>query len=98
MFPVLASGRPLIFVGRGEAARLIHDAGAGIVVSPGDPEALAAAVLELTGNPGLADCLGQRGRTYVENHLQWSKLIGDWVKKLEAPGVSRAIESTAVNA
>lgn len=98
MFPVLASGRPLIFVGRGEAARLIHDAGAGIVVAPGNPEALAATVLELAGNPGLAESLGQRGRKYVEDHLQWSRLIGTWVKQLEAPRARHTIESTIVNA
>jgi len=82
VFPVFASGKPLIFVGRGEAAQLVRDAKAGIVVPPGDPEALASAVLSLFTDPGLLEELGGNGRTYVEKHFQWSQLIATWLERL----------------
>jgi glycosyltransferase involved in cell wall biosynthesis len=82
VFPVFASGKPLIFVGRGEAAQLVRDAKAGIVVPPGDPEALASAVVGLFTDPGLLEELGGNGRSYVEKHFQWSQLIAAWLERL----------------
>jgi glycosyltransferase involved in cell wall biosynthesis len=82
-FPVLASGKPLIFVGRGEAARLVEDARAGIVVSPENPEALAEAILQLLGNSQLVQEFGRNGREFVEINLRWPKLIGEWLDQLQ---------------
>jgi glycosyltransferase involved in cell wall biosynthesis len=83
IFPFLASGKPLIFVGRGEGARLVQQAGAGIVVAPGDPSALAGAVLQIISDPEAAQILGRRGREFVEENLQWSKLISTWIDKVK---------------
>jgi glycosyltransferase involved in cell wall biosynthesis len=82
LFPVLASGKPLIFVGKGEAAQLVERAQAGIVLPPGDPQRLADAFLRLARNPELAAELGRNGRRYVEQHLQWSSLVGEWLRQL----------------
>ncbi len=98
MFPLLASGKPLIFVGRGEAAKLIHAAAAGIVVPPGAPLELAAAITKLADNPELAEEFGSSGRRYVEEHLQWSKLIGSWVQQLEVPTAPPSSASKAFSA
>ena len=83
IFPVFASGKPLIFVGKGEGARLVQQAGAGIVVAPGDPAALAGAVLQIASDPEVARVLGRRGREFVEENLQWSKLISAWIDKVK---------------
>jgi glycosyltransferase involved in cell wall biosynthesis len=83
VFPVFASGKPLIFVGQGEAAQLVREANAGIVVPPGDPEALASAVLKLLTNASLLEELGSNGRTFVEKHFQWSQLIATWLDRLQ---------------
>lgn len=82
VFPVLASGKPLIFVGRGEGAQLVERAKAGIVVPPANPEALVEAVNQLMSDPSLAQELGKNGREFVQANLQWSKLIGDWMANL----------------
>jgi glycosyltransferase involved in cell wall biosynthesis len=95
MFPILASGKPLIFVGRGEGARLVEQAKAGIVVRPGDPEALAGAVRNLIGDPELVRQLGANGRTFVETNMQWSKLVGEWIASL---GRAQAPATPALNA
>jgi colanic acid biosynthesis glycosyl transferase WcaI len=97
-FPVLASGKPLIFVGRGEAARLVEEAKAGIVVPPGDPQALANSVLRLLENPQLISEFGRNGRKFVEANLKWSKLISEWLVQLtslQSPELS-AVQVTKV--
>jgi len=95
IFPILASAKPLIFVGKGETARLVEESKAGIVVPPEDPEALASAILLLMENRKLAAELGQNGRTFVEDHLQWSTLISDWVAQLRPVAVREAVREEA---
>jgi colanic acid biosynthesis glycosyl transferase WcaI len=85
-FPILASGKPLIFAGQGEAARLVEDANAGMVVPPENSQALAAAIGQLLDNPEKLREFGQNGRNFVEANLQWSRLVGEWMV-----GLSRAL-------
>lgn len=83
IFPVLASGKPLIFAGVGETARLIRQGNAGIVVPPENPEALAEAILQLVRNPELAKEMGKNARDFVVANFQWSQLVGDWIRQLD---------------
>ena len=82
MFPILASSKPIIFVGSGEGACLALEARAALVVPPGNPAALAHAVTELLDDPAMAEELGRNGRRFVETNLQWSKLIPEWTAQL----------------
>jgi colanic acid biosynthesis glycosyl transferase WcaI len=94
MFPTFACGKPLIFVGKGEGARLVEKAQAGIVVPPENPEALAQAVKDLVYNVELASALGANGRKYVEDNYRWSRLVGDWIGDLSgsrSPGLSTGV-------
>src|SRR5262249_8500324 len=84
LFPVLASGKPLLFVGRGEAARLVQQSEGGMVVAPGDPRLVADAVRRLARDPELAEELGANGYRFVEQNLQWSQLVGQWLEQLAA--------------
>jgi glycosyltransferase involved in cell wall biosynthesis len=93
LFPILASGKPVIFAGVGEAARLVRQAGAGLVVPPENPRALADAVMELLGSPEASEELGRNGRRFVESHFQWSQLVGSWVARLEQLHVEAALTS-----
>ncbi len=83
IFPAMASGKPVIYSGAGEGARLIEYAKAGLVVPPEDPVALAKAVRKLTENLALAEDLGRNGRQYVDENLSWKILITDWLRQLE---------------
>lgn len=68
---LLASGRAILasVPASGTAAKAVQHSGGGIVVPPEDPEALAAAILDLYKNPDKAAMLGQQGRQYaVENY------------------------------
>ncbi len=82
LFPVLASGKPLLFAGKGEAAQLVERSQGGVVVPPGEPGLLAEALLRLARDPGLCSALGQSGRRFVEDHLDWSRLVCEWLLRL----------------
>jgi colanic acid biosynthesis glycosyl transferase WcaI len=89
IFPMLASGKPIIFVGRGEGAQLIARAEAGIVVPPGDPLALASAIEGFFAQPEAIVEMGRNGRRFVETNLPWSKLVSDWLFQLGRSGSER---------
>jgi colanic acid biosynthesis glycosyl transferase WcaI len=88
IFPAMASGKALIFIGSGEGAKLVQEAGAGVVVQSGDAQAIADAVLQLIKNPTLVRKLGTNGRSLVEKNFQWQALIDRWVSQLDQPQFS----------
>ena len=96
VFPVLASAKPLIFVGGGEPADLVRQANAGIVVPPGDSRSIADAVLQLANNQELARTYGQNGRRFVEQNLQWSHLVAKWLQDLRREP-ARNVAATGVS-
>jgi len=72
IFPLLASGKPLLFFGGGEGARLVQSAKAGLVIPPENPEALASAVTHLFQDSALAEELGANGRRFATGwHPCW---------------------------
>lgn len=81
-FPILASAKPLLFAGQGEAAKLVGDAKAGVVVPPENSQALADAISLLLDSPEMLNELGQNGRRFVEAHFQWSTLVAHWIAQL----------------
>ena len=69
LYEYQAAGKPIICCSSGIPGRYVSDTGSGVVVKPGDYEALAKAVLYLRENRGVAEKLGESGRRYVENNL-----------------------------
>jgi colanic acid biosynthesis glycosyl transferase WcaI len=66
----LASGRPIVMAVTGEAATLVTEAGAGVTVAPGNPEALANTISNLANIPDdLREHMGNAGRKYYLEHL-----------------------------
>lgn len=66
----LAAGRPLLASMNGEGARVISDAGAGLICRAGDASALAAAAREMCGlNAHQRQSMGESGRRYYEEHF-----------------------------
>ena len=82
IFPIMSSGKPVVFMGDGEAARLIRAARGGVVLSFGEPQVLAQVLRQLVDRPDIAEELGKNGRRYVEEHMRWSGLIRDWLAEL----------------
>lgn len=71
VYSILASARPVVAAvdRRSDTWDLVQTAGCGVCVQPEDPDALAAAILDLSCNKALRDKLGSNGRDYVvANH------------------------------
>jgi colanic acid biosynthesis glycosyl transferase WcaI len=66
-FSALAASRPLIAaIDTGtEVARVVAEAGAGLAVSPDDPDAFAAAVECLADDPDARRQMGESGRAWI---------------------------------
>jgi len=79
----LAIGRPIIIsVGDG-VNNMVAEARAGLTVSPEQPEALAEAIIELVGMPRDEQLkMGQRGREFAKENLDYSYLAQKYVKVL----------------
>jgi len=72
----MAVGRPIIACLRGEGARLVTEAGAGIGVRAEDAAALAEAVLRLYRmSESEREEMGRRGRAYFHEHFDHEKLV-----------------------
>jgi glycosyltransferase involved in cell wall biosynthesis len=70
LYDYLAVGRPVIVAAAGEAQRIVAEAGAGLPVAPGNPEALAASVRRLADDPDLHARLAQAGSAFAAQNLR----------------------------
>ena len=78
---VLASGRPLIAQAEGgELAAATRRCG--ILVAPGDAEAMATAIIELAAHPNRRRLLGQIARQLAEDHLDREAIIARYEQRL----------------
>ena len=59
----LLLGRPVVAAGVGGLSEIIRDGETGLLVPPGDPEALADAIVRLLSDPARATALGEAGRS-----------------------------------
>jgi len=69
VFDYLAAGRPVLCAIDGVIREVIEEAHAGIFVPPGDPAALADAVIRLSSAPDKGKKMGLNGRAYVVEHF-----------------------------
>ena len=61
----MSTGRPVVASDTGGLPEVVEDMKTGILVPPGDPQALAEALLTVTRDDGLASSLGSAGRKAV---------------------------------
>ena len=71
----LAAGLPTVASRVGGNAEIVQDGKTGLLVPPGDPSALAEALLRLLRDPGFAVNLGNRGREYVISEFSFRRMI-----------------------
>ncbi len=95
LLETMAAGRPLVLCARGEAAALVKGAGAGVVVEPDNPAALAAALAQLHSDPGRRRELGRAGRAYAEAHFGAGPAADAWTEQLSAAVSARAARRSA---
>ena len=77
-FQALACGAPLITADTPAAQELLRDGESALLVPPGDPEALAAAVRRLAAEPELAQSIGAGGLAAYRAHASEDVLGARW--------------------
>ena len=75
MYEALWMGKPLVMTDVSGAVDVIRDGHNGLLVPRHDPGALAGAIEQLAGDPGLRARLAAAGRAHVEEHLAIDKII-----------------------
>jgi len=97
IFEVMACERPVLAALAGEGACIVQGAGAGLVVPPGDPEALADAVLALRDMPAAERAaMGKRGRLHVAEHFSRDVLAARYLEilgRVADPAPPRALRA-----
>jgi hypothetical protein len=90
MFEILACGRPVLASVEGEAAEILRESGAALVVPPEDVDALVAAARRLASDGELRSRLAARGRPYVAAHFDRDALGERYLAVLgEVTGATR---------
>ncbi len=84
VFPALASGQPLIYVGEGEGAEIAKESHGGVILEPENSELLARTIQELLANPEKCQELATNGRAYVIKHYSWKNIISSWLGALNS--------------
>lgn len=85
IYAALAAGRPILYIGscECEAAMIVQQSGAGIVVQPRDVNGAADALKRLALNPSLRRIMGRRARQYYEQHFGRDKSVSTIVNAIE---------------
>lgn len=97
MLEAMAAGRAIVLSARGEAVRVLEGCGAGVVVPPEDPAALAAAFSDLVLDPRRLAALGAAGRRCAEERFARPRVVDRWWELLTSlagrgsPGGSPAV-------
>jgi glycosyltransferase involved in cell wall biosynthesis len=93
-YAIAAAGKPIIVIGdkNGEIARRVQQHGCGIVVAPGDADALVDALQRLANAPETISEMGRRARAMLDAHFTRQKALQHWSRLLDELAKSSASE------
>lgn len=80
LLEALAYGKPVIASGAGGIVDIVRDGETGLLVPPGDPDALARAIETYVTRPDYARTLARAGREHMRREFSWSVVIGRLVE------------------
>jgi len=83
IFECAAMAKPIILGVRGQAAKMVADAGAGLCIEPEDAEQLAGTVQRLRDNPHLCATLGQAGYKWVTKQFNRDNLAEAYLQIIQ---------------
>src|SRR5439155_12709101 len=70
----MACETPVVASAVGGILEVVEDGKTGLLVEPGRPEALAAAIRSVLGDPARARAMGRAGRLRVEAQFSWASV------------------------
>jgi glycosyltransferase involved in cell wall biosynthesis len=73
LFQYMAAGIPVVASDFPDVKGVVEGSGAGVVVDPTDPRAVAAAIRRLIDDPSLARSMGAAGRRAVRERFNWDR-------------------------
>jgi glycosyltransferase involved in cell wall biosynthesis len=97
----MASRLPLVATAVGEVPTIIQDGRTGVLVPAEDPEALAAAIIELLQDSAQRERLGSAARKLVEDEFSAARMTADYLRVYEealaaaTKGREHRVESSA---
>ena len=79
-YGILASGRPIIFIGsaNSDVAEIVRSAQCGVVVAPDDPDSLERVINELRRDPSIRSQMGAAARNAAEASYSRESAIAEW--------------------
>jgi colanic acid biosynthesis glycosyl transferase WcaI len=85
-YGVAAAGKPIIVIATkdGELARRVQEHSCGVVIEPGDADALACTLLRLSNDPRALAEMSMRARKMLEAHFTREKGFERWRQLLDA--------------
>ena len=75
LLEAMAAGRPVVASAVGPIPEVVVDGESGLLVPPGDPEALARAIVRVLEDAVLAERLGRAGRARVEQVFGLDRMV-----------------------
>ena len=83
IFDYLACGRPTVASAIPSVSAIFSEERGVVLVPPDDPTSLAESILQLLEDPQRAAELGRRGRQFVEQRYDWSRLVSSLKARLQ---------------
>jgi glycosyltransferase involved in cell wall biosynthesis len=83
LYEAMASGRPVVLIGDGEAAHILRQHDAGICVTPGDVVGLVRALKALSSDAELRAKLGANGRAAAVRFFDRRRIVAPFIDFLE---------------
>jgi glycosyltransferase involved in cell wall biosynthesis len=82
----LSFGKPVIASRVGGIGEIVEDGATGILVPPGDAEAIARAIAAIDGDRSMGRRLGERGREHVQRTFAWTPILDALVDEYDRAG------------
>ena len=80
----MAVGKPVVTTSTGAIPEIVRNGETGILIPPNEPIVLANAIIKLLRNPLKCKEIGEKARSYVEQHHNWDKIVNETLKTLSA--------------
>lgn len=90
-----AAGLPVVASRVGQLPGAVRDGVTGVLVDPGDPAALAAAVDDLVSRPEAAAAMGREGRALMVREHSWDRVLGRILDGTPAAETGREVDAWA---